>query len=215
MRPTDAWIERYVIPRLTFRDKEIIEFVHNYRIVTSDQLARTFWFNCSNAQRLCNRRLQILIELRCLNGHYPLTPSGKAHQHLVLDSAGAKVLGLEKWRKIGKLPLTYQHQILTTEFAIKGKQHGLEGGIVEYLLGPVRADLFYPGRGLAIEIDTGTSSHHQLIVKAQRYRRVKVNHVVMVTTGPTDRLKTFLGTLGYGTGARYDQLDKLLRMITP
>ncbi len=182
--------------------------------MTSEQLARFFWPYCSNAQRLCNRRLQILVQLRCLDRYYPLVHPGKAHQHLVLDTAGAKVLSLERWRKIPALSLTYRHQVLVTEFAIRAGEYGLRGGDVEYPLGPVRADLYYPVKNLAVEIDTGSTSRKQLISKAQRYRRVGVDQVVMVTEGSNDRLKTFLSTLGHGVGAHFDQLDKLLQSIT-
>lgn len=85
---------------------------------------------------------------------------------------------------------------------------------MEHSLGPVRSDLYYPVKSLAVEIDTGSTSHKQLISKAQRYRRVKVRQVVMVTEGPNDRLKAFFDILGRGIGAHYDQLDKLLRTIT-
>lgn len=124
------------------------------------------------------------------------------------------MLGLEKWRKLAALPLTYRHQVLVTEFAIRASDFGLRGGIPEHSLGPVRADLFYPSKGLAVEIDTGTTSHQQLISKAQRYRKIETDQVVMVTEGPSDRLKTFLSILGHGVGARFEQLDKLLRSIT-
>lgn len=153
------------------------------------------------------------MDLRCLARHYPLVPSGKAHQHLVLDSAGAKVLGLEYWRKITALPLTYRHQVLVTEFAIRASEHGLRGGVVEYPLGSVRADLYYPSKDLAVEVDTGATSHKQLAGKAQRYRRVNVRQVVMVTEGSSGRLKAFFDILGYGIGAHFDHLDKLLQTI--
>ena len=214
MRPTDAWVNQYIAPRLTARDKEILQFVHDYRIVTSDQLARLFWTGRSNAQRLCNRRLQSLIELRCLARYYPLAQSGKAYQHLTLDIAGAKVLGSDKWRKVSQLPLTFRHQVLVAEFAIRAKDYNLRGGIPEYALGPVRVDLYYPAMGLAVEADTGTASHKQLVAKAKRYRRVQVSQVVMVTEGSKDRLQVFLGELGCGVGAHFEQLDKLLQSIT-
>jgi hypothetical protein len=123
------------------------------------------------------------------------------------------MLELEHWRKIPKLPLTYRHQVLVTEFVIRAKEYGLKGGILEYSLGPVRADLYYPAKDLAVEIDTGTTSHKQLVSKALRYRRVRVNRVVMVTEGTNDRLKIFLSTLGHGVGVHFKDLDKLLRTL--
>lgn len=148
-----------------------------------------------------------------MDRYYPKVHPGKSYQHLVLDVAGAKILGLEKWRKITRLPSIYRHQVLVTEFVIRAKQLGLEGGVVEYSLGPVRSDLYYPAKDLAVEVDTGTTSHKQLILKAQRYRRIKISQVVMITEGSNYRLKAFFDTLGYGVGAHYDHLDKLLRTI--
>ena len=140
-----------------------------------------------------------------------MTCNGRLPAHITLETAGAKVLGATSWARINQLPISYRHTVLVTEFSIRATRCGICKGLVEYDLGGVRADLYYPDRQTAVEIDTGSESQKCLQAKAEGYRRLQnVRQVVLVTQGTKDRLTAFLTALGGGVGAEFANLDKLL-----
>lgn len=213
-RPSAAFVRQSIAPRLTFRDLEILRCLYDHRIVTSEQLARRFWPGCSQAAWLCNRRLRVLSDLHCVDRYYPVVyGGGSAPAHVVLDYAGAVVLGLTGWRKLPALPVTFPHTVLVSEVALRGLCYGLVDYRLEFSLGSVRPDIYYPGRRLAVEVDTGSQSLAVLAGKAERYRAIQGLRVVMVTLGSRERLRSFLGALGGGVGARFADLEKLLQNI--
>lgn len=178
-----------------------------------------FWKGRSKAQDLCNRRLRLLYDLHCINRYFPPTTEGSTLQHVTLDRAGAKVLGLEQWNRIEALPITYRHTIQVGEFRILAREYGLGWGRHEYLLGSVRADIYYPDHRIAVEIDTGTETHTVLKRKAMSYRMIRgLRYLLIVTTGPRERLQTFLdhadGAAKERRGARWERVCDLLQSVT-
>lgn len=160
----------------------------------------------------------MLYDLHCIDRFFPPTVEGSALQHVTLDRAGARTLGLENWKKLDALPLTFRHTVLAGEFRIQARRHGFPWGTSEHSLGPVVADVYYPRERMAVEIDTGTESHTTLKEKATRYKRIRgLGVLLIVTTGPRERLKTFLdgvdGVAERKAGARFERLPELLAAL--
>src|SRR3954451_23555206 len=74
--------------RLTPRDRWLLHALHEHRVLTSTHIAAMLF----TSQRAANARLHTLHLLRAVDRFRPLTPTGSAPWHYVLDDAGAAVL---------------------------------------------------------------------------------------------------------------------------
>src|SRR5690625_140349 len=133
IRDTEEWFQTYCEPRLTDRDRELLRFVYDHRIVVPEQLARVFWSHCKDPVRMCVDRLRVLYDLHCIDRFYPPVSSGTSPQHITLDRAGARVLALpDDWKRTTRLPATYRHTVLITQFCILAQEGGLKWGEREF-----------------------------------------------------------------------------------
>ena len=80
--------------RLTDRDRMLIRLVAEHRVLTTVQITDIGF--CS--QRRAESRLAQLYQLRVLDRFRPLTRTGSAPFHWLLDEAGAAVLAAEQGR---------------------------------------------------------------------------------------------------------------------
>jgi hypothetical protein len=214
---TNEWIRDFCLHRITERDLKLLQFVADYRLTTSDQLARVF-FQANNAQYLCNKRLRILFDLHCINRFFPPTDKGSSRQHTALDIAGKKILGIDRYTLIKKLPITYKHTIHVTEAAIRLTKLGPH--TLETNLGGAIADLYYPNHKLAIEVDTGAESRRSLTTKIDRYRLITdIKWLLFISTGPIERIKYFVnltkstGCLFRTIGTQWQDLNSATNYI--
>ena len=213
VRVTQEWFETKCKPRITDRDERILRFIYDNRLVTSKQVAKLFWRGCSQSHYLADRRLRILYELHCIDRFFPPAPVGEGTnpQHIALDRAGAKVLGLDNFNRLRELPNSYRHHVLAAEFRLRAKLKGFGTGNKEQKVGPIRADIYYPNYNICVEIDRGTETYETLERKAKRYNRLPDKTVVFVTSGPVKRKDRFLDMLtGDNAGTTFDDLDTLL-----
>ena len=184
-------------------------------MVTSHQIRKLFYRG--QAQAVCNRRLRILYDLHCVDRFFPPVKKGSAKQHLVLDRAGAMVLGLSSFYKLGSLPVHYRHHVLVAEFSIHARMKGLGWGKLEHKLAGYKVDIYYPPYKLAVEIDTGSEVHGTLERKAERYNRMtKPRYALFVTDGNPDRIDTFTAGINNHikcAGCNFKDLDELLQMV--
>lgn len=143
---------------------------------------------------LADRRLRILYDLHCVDRYFPLTETGSAPQHLVLDYAGARAIGMSDFDKVTKLPLTYKHTVATTDIRVVSSRHGFGPGSTNYNLGPVIADIYYPSYYMALEVDMNTETRETLRSKFQRYSTLtSLKWLVFITTGPQSRIDYVIG----------------------
>lgn len=165
----------------------------------------------------CIDRLRILYDLHCVNRFYPPVAAGTAPQHIVLDRAGAKALGVhEGWKRMTRLPLTFRHTVLIADFRVTAWEAGMEWGEREVCLGPIVPDVWFPNRRLAVEVDTGTETQKQLLKKAAGYNRTKVRYLLFATTGPAARAKLFLSAVAnvqQRIGVTWDRLNALFQTV--
>lgn len=78
--------------RLTPRDHQILELVHEHQVLTTSQITDLFFDN----QRVAAQRLAILYQYRALDRAQPRAWKGSAPYHYVLDEAGAIVLAADR-----------------------------------------------------------------------------------------------------------------------
>ncbi|HEX9355860.1 MAG TPA: replication-relaxation family protein [Streptosporangiaceae bacterium] len=78
--------------RLTPRDHQILELVHEHQVLTTSQITDLFFDN----QRVAAERLAILYQHRALDRTQPRAWKGSAPYHYVLDEAGAVVLAADR-----------------------------------------------------------------------------------------------------------------------
>ena len=173
-----------------------------------------FWRGTSFPQKLANKRLRTLFDLHCIDRHFPPVKEGSSKQHIVLDYAGARALKLENFYKINELPLTYYHTVLVAEFRLQARLLGLPWGDTEKDLGPVKADIYYPDKRMAVEVDTGTETRETLTNKAQRYNRLQGISLIFVTDGAPDRVDYILDRVYIPkAGGHFDNLKKFIKEI--
>lgn len=161
--------------------------------MTIDHIASEF-FRGPYKRLLAARRLRVLYDLHCINRFFPEVATGSSPQHVVLDSAGAKILDLESYTFIRKLPVYYRHTIAITELRLKFKSLGFSQR--EKREGPLQIDLFYPAQKLAVEVDMGTESKKALNRKLLQYTRLTtINWLLFVTFGSRQRLEKIVDFL--------------------
>lgn len=192
---TEEYVEAFIKPRITAKQREILRFIWIHRLATSTQVAEYFYWDKVKAQDLTNRQLRTLYDLHCIDRWFPPVDKGSSLQHVSLGLAGAKILGVNN-RRMKALPLTYRHMVLVTEYRMRARLNGFGWGESETKLGAVQADIWYPEHKLAVEVDTGTETTETLLSKAQRYQSLLgVKWVVFCTTGKGERAKRFLSSL--------------------
>lgn len=131
-------------------------------------------------------------------------------------------MNLDKFYKRNKLPYSYKHMTLVSEFAIQAHKKGLnwEEGKVECDVGGRVADIYYDKYNIAVEIDTGTESHSDLKEKGLGYNRIsnRLEFILFITNSNKKRVKKFLGkirksTVKHKAGCIFDDLSELLPKV--
>jgi Replication-relaxation len=85
--------------RLTARDRWLLRMLHEHRVLTTTQITQLAF----GTTRAATARLLTLYQLRAVDRFRPLTASGSAPLHFVLDEAGAYLLAAEDGIAVGQL----------------------------------------------------------------------------------------------------------------
>jgi Replication-relaxation len=85
--------------RLTTRDRWLLRMLHEHRVLTTTQITRLAF----GTGRAATARLLTLYQLRAVDRFRPLTATGSAPLHFVLDEAGAYLLAAEDGITPGQL----------------------------------------------------------------------------------------------------------------
>ena len=85
--------------RLTARDRWLLRMLHEHRVLTTTQIT---WLAFGTG-RAATARLLALYQLRAVDRFRPLTVTGSAPLHFVLDEAGACILAAEDGITPGQL----------------------------------------------------------------------------------------------------------------
>ena len=85
--------------RLTARDRWLLRMLHEHRVLTTTQITQLAF----GTTRAATARLLTLYQLRAVDRFRPLTASGSAPLHFVLDEAGAYLLAAEDGITPGQL----------------------------------------------------------------------------------------------------------------
>jgi hypothetical protein len=85
--------------RLTARDRWLLRMLHEHRVLTTTQITQLAF----GTTRAATARLLTLYQLRAVDRFRPLTLSGSAPCHFVLDEAGAYLLAAEDGITPGQL----------------------------------------------------------------------------------------------------------------
>jgi hypothetical protein len=84
-------LTRALAARLTARDRWLLRMLHEHRVLTTTQITQLAF----GTTRAATARMLTLYQHRAADRFRPLTPSGSAPLHFVLDEAGAAVLAAE------------------------------------------------------------------------------------------------------------------------
>ena len=85
--------------RLTARDRWLLRMLHEHRVLTTTHITQLAF----GTSRAATARLLTLYQLRAIDRFRPLTASGSAPLHFVLDEAGAYLLAAEDGITPGQL----------------------------------------------------------------------------------------------------------------
>ena len=163
-----------------------------------------FWRGRSKKKDLTNRRLRVLYDLHCIDRYFPVVDSGSSEQHVVLDKSGAIILNIANFYKRDKLPFTYRHMILTTEFIKTAYNRGFGWGELEYKISGYSVDIYYEDFKIAVEIDVGTENHKTLKDKTKNYNRMRgLNFVIFVTQSEIKRGDSFIDNIHNKEGIKH------------
>ncbi len=178
LRVTMEHIEFNCIPRITERDKRIIKFVADHRIVSRDHVAGTFFAHCKAPEIQTDKRLKVLYSLSILNRFFPPRPpaGGRGQQLVTLDRAGGMFLNIENYRYVKTLPITYNHTLLVVSTYLSAKDL-IAKWKPEYNLRLIRPDAAFTlkgtGKEFILEVDTGKQSKPKLTKKLETYSKIK------------------------------------------
>lgn len=203
-----------------------MQFVHSNRLVTSHQVARIFYHGLS--RKAVDERLRSLYDLHVIDRFFPQIAKGSAPQHLILDYAGAKILGIDdkKFHKMERLPQTYRHYVYTTDFMIMAWENGFGWGVrTDFgdssrsanfnIMNTVIPDVWYDTLKIAIEIDLGTEGWKFIRQKGQKYGRVNgIDRIVFVTAGSIDRCDEFFKCLPGFVKKAGSKIDEMTGLVT-
>nr|WP_282706947.1 replication-relaxation family protein [Natroniella acetigena] len=186
-------------------------------MVTNYQIKKVFYRDNKGIKN-CNRRLRMLYhEMYCIDRYFPPVDTGSSKQHLMLDKAGAKAIGISPFYKLNKPVLRHEHHRLVTEFNIRGWEKGLGWAKLEHKIADQVADLYYPRKKMAVEIDTGSESRKTLKGKIKGYNRTTdLNYLIFVTTGGQSRIDLWEDKIRSDikfAGCQFKDVDELLNII--
>jgi hypothetical protein len=85
--------------RVTVRDRYLCSLLLDHQVLTTGQLRQV----CFPSERTAQLRLVQLHQLRVVDRFRPLTTTGSAPQHWVLDSLGAAIVAAERGVEVGDL----------------------------------------------------------------------------------------------------------------
>lgn len=184
---TNEWVETNCM-YLTERDHEILRLLQRFPLMNSRHVYELVdgFYHISRGQQRCNDRLRMLFDLHCINKHSPLLPpgNGTSPQYVWLDRAGAKLLGIEKFRRRKELPQDYLHSSKVMDvycLFVRMKREGLleikyESVEEKAKTWPLIPDLFYiirmnkKGYIFLIEVDRSEKKEKEELEKIQSYR---------------------------------------------
>ncbi|MFC9973897.1 replication-relaxation family protein [Spirillospora sp. NPDC127200] len=107
--------------RLTDRDRQVIEAVWEYRVLTTDQLTAIFYPSINKAQH----RLLELYRLAVLDRFRPWTPTGTLPWHWVLGPAGAHQLAGRRGQTTAALGYRHDKALAISTSSRLGHQVGV------------------------------------------------------------------------------------------
>lgn len=190
---TNEWVEMNCA-RVTERDMEILKLLEQFSIMSSRHIYQLTpptkrnqaFYHINHGQQRCNDRLRILFDLHCINKQSPLLPagSGTSIQYVWLDRAGAKLLGIENFRRRKTLPQDYLHTARVLDVYCMVKEMEREGLLevkheeveAKQKSWPLIPDLLYilriqqKGYIHLIEVDRCEKKEKEEIEKIQSYR---------------------------------------------
>lgn len=173
--------------KLDKQDISVLKFIHRFKIVTSKQIWTTIFKNEKYPNRYCNKKLKKLYDLGCIDRFFPAVNSGSPLVHVVLSKVGAKILDINKFRKIERLPNNWRHTVLSNDissylinkyslFILKTEvpmEWEEKNGKKK-----IQADIYVNwdngsdiGMHVMFEIDTGTESMSELYSKLKNYHK--------------------------------------------
>ena len=105
----------FLAERLTDRDRRVVRYCHDHRVLTTGQITRLAFGSASHARA----RLDQLARWRVLDRARPFTQVGSAPWHYVLGPAGARVIAAEDggtvadlgWRRDHAIDVVFSRQI--------------------------------------------------------------------------------------------------------
>jgi hypothetical protein len=96
-------------------DLKILKLIGKLKMCTSSQVAKYIYQTNAHRQKYCNTHLQKLFQLGCIDRFFPAVEKGSPQTHIVLAPIGAKVIGIDNFRKITTLNQNWRHTIQTNE----------------------------------------------------------------------------------------------------
>lgn len=190
---TNEWVEQHCV-RVTARDREILKLLQRFPIMSSRHIYQLTpgagkekaFHEINNGQQRCNDRLRVLFDLHCVNKQSPLLApgAGTSVQYAWLDRAGAKLLGIEGFRRRKTLPQDYLHsaRVLDAYCFLKEMERSGELEIkyeateANQKTWPLIPDLLYVlrigkrGYTYLIEVDRSEKKEKEELEKIQSYR---------------------------------------------
>lgn len=190
---TSEWVEMNCV-NVTQRDMEILKLLQQFSIMSSRHLYRLVpptpkekaFYEIKQGQQRCNDRIRILYDLHCVNKQSPLLPPGEGTsvQYVWLDRAGAKLLGMDSFRRKKTLPKDYLHTscVLDVYCLMKEKERDKEFEIKYEAIErksttwPLIPDMLYilklnrKGYIFLIEVDRSEKKEKEEIEKIKSYR---------------------------------------------
>ena len=216
-RITEEYFQTKIRPRITDKDRKIFRFIYSQRIVTSEQIYQLF-YRSNKSKRTCNHRLKVLENLYCIKKFYPKTRNaGKSYAHIVLNRAGYRELGVDKYYRYKELPISYNHYILVNDFCMYAYRKGWRWGKLEFELNTCITDIWYPSKKIAVEIDTGSESRNLLDKKVKKYNSLNNLRLIIFISNNIDRSNYFIDKI-YSVKGKiatvFDEQNDIIDIVT-
>lgn len=109
------------VSTLKEKDIQILRLIQKMKIITSIQLARIIFKEGNEVRKFAlqytTARLKKLYELGCIDRFFPISENSKSkdYVHVVMGPVGARVLKIEKFRRIKSLPSHWRHAVMVND----------------------------------------------------------------------------------------------------
>lgn len=97
--------------KMNDNDLKVLKLVYQFKICTSDQIAKMVFKHSKSPTKLANNSIKKLFTLGCIDRFFPMINSGSSKTHVVLAPIGARIIEIKQFRRMLVLTQNWKHTV--------------------------------------------------------------------------------------------------------